>query len=65
MQLACSFVRFCITVYNTKYLQRCQDVEKNNLTEVAAIAKHGLCSPFPRQLFGNCQVLHAYLIEWR
>jgi hypothetical protein len=35
MQLGCSLVKYCITFYNTKYLQVCQDVGENNLTEVA------------------------------
>lgn len=28
-------VKYCITIYNTKHLQVCQDVGENNLNEVA------------------------------
>lgn len=35
MQLGGSLVLGYITFYNTKIIQTCQDVEENNLTEVA------------------------------
>lgn len=53
------------TIYSTKYLQGCQDVEENNLTEVGDDRKTRTLFAQSRQLFGNCQAMHVDLLEWR
>ncbi|MEG4391363.1 hypothetical protein QUB30_02715 [Microcoleus sp. BROC3] len=53
------------TVYSTKYLQGCQDVEENNLTEVGDDRKIRTLFAQTSQLFANCLAMHVYLLEWR